>query len=336
MKVKVQGFQIGFASNISFSEVFQLLESFSETKRHHHGDEYIYYVDEKENIATGLILRLSNVKSGITTKTDADGNLVVDITTLNDDQTSTEATIFCVNPETGRGLAYSYRRSSTTSLLRTIFKEAHSAVRTSKIKDLTKQYSKLDSTKSGTASKKANEDVKGNFTIKLLSTPATIQTILESYDAIDSISIGAEEALENSGVYSPESPYVSKAKLAISFTNIHSNLLLIKKYINKITKNRTKEDAIRIHGQLEDGVQKWFTVGDNISEFGVLEFDRYIELLPDSLWKEYVDCPALTNLMSKIDSNSSVFGDIPINTDWRLPSAKNLPNIIKNVIKKAS
>lgn len=333
MKVKIQGFQVKFSANINFSEVFQLLESYSDTKRHHHGDEYIYYVDEKDNYATGLILRLSDVKSGITTKTDASGNLVVDLTRLDDEQTSTEATIFCINPNTGRGLAYSYRRSATTSLLRTIFKEAHKVVRNSKVKDLTKQYSKFNSNNNESASKKANEFFKGNFEIKLLTTPATIETILESYDAIESISIGAEAALQNSGVYSPESPFVSKAKLSISFTNIHSNLLLIKKYINKITSNRTEEDAIRIHGLLEDGEHKYLNVGENISEFGVLEFDRYIELLPEGLWKDYINSPALINLLSRIESNSGVFGDCPIDSEWRSPSAKNIPN---GIIKKAS
>ncbi|MEP0357052.1 hypothetical protein [Paraglaciecola sp.] len=327
MKVKIQGFELKFSNGIEIPEFFQLLESNEGKSQVHHDDEYLYLVDIKDNYIIGLILRFSNIKKFITTSRGVDGKLLIKIPDLTDENLEdTEASIFCINPDTMRGAFYTYRRSLTKSLLTSFFRSNHNFLKSKILADLTNEYSQFDPKKRKNASKKAKEQVHGYFKFDLIATPATLNTLLDSYDEISQMSVGVKEGLPDAGIYSPAEPFVSSTNLTTKFekSKLQSNLELIKAFVRKATKKLNKEDALKLYGKLENGSSQWLAIGENINEFEVFEFDRYVDMLPDKdeEWNNYVNCPATIRLINLLKSDTAIFGDQPINSDWRLPSAK--------------
>ena len=107
MKVNIVGFELTFGRNITIPEVYQLVESNQGVKKNYYGDKYLYYTDVKDDLLVGIILRLKKDKSQINTK-EEDGDFIVDINTLKDDYSSTEVSLFTLNPKTLKGVFYCY------------------------------------------------------------------------------------------------------------------------------------------------------------------------------------------------------------------------------------
>jgi hypothetical protein len=336
MKVRTVGFQLKFSNNIELPEIYQIIESNQGKEIEHFGDKYIYYTEVRDNYIVGLVLRFNEVKSSIATETDKDGNLVIDISMIGDKKSNTEVSMFSINPVTLRGMYYNYRGSLSSSALKTIWKKPHDIIMKYKIKSLTDEFSQLDINKTKAARKKAIDYCQGKFDIRILSTPATIETLISQFETIEEMTFSSEEALVGAGKYTPPAQtFISSAKITTRFEKVASNLGLVTNYIKSIASNKIqKSDILKLRGKLESGEEKTLAVGENLSEFGLMEFDRFVELLPTGLWSSYNECPALNILMTKIKENTIIFGEQPTNDDWRLSSVTNLE--VTNFLKQAS
>jgi len=332
MQVRISGFQLEFSNNINLPEVFHTLESMQGKKISRYKDKYLYYTDVKEGYIVGVVLRFRANKKSISTTTDASGNLILDVTKLGTAEDNTDVSVFSLNPKTLRGVFYQYTGGLSPASLGQIWSQAHDKVKSDKIKTLTLEYSQLGTKDKSMALAKAQQECDGRFLIKVLSTPATLEFILNEFDVIKKLEINTNDALENSGKYAPNSSFIKKAKVDVTFENLSSELRNIKQYIQKVvTDNPTERDIIKIYGDLASAQDKMIYLGENIDEFGSYSFDSYVTLLPEKYWKDYIDCEALNKLLYKMKNAKSIFGVIPTNENWRIPSATTL-----NKLKKVS
>ncbi|GAB5391877.1 MAG: hypothetical protein Altm2KO_21760 [Alteromonas macleodii] len=326
MKVKIQGFELSLSNGVGLPELFQLMESGQNKTTPLNNDEYVYMVDVKDNFIIGLLLRFSDVKKFITTSRGASGELLIKVPDLTDENLDdTEASIFCINPHTLRGAFYTYRRSLTRRLLTTLLNRKHNFLKNKRLQDLTDEYSQLDPEKRKAAAAKATKEITGSFNFELLCTQASIDLLLDSYDEISEMSVTAKDGLPDGGLYSPSSPFVKSTSVTTKFEKNKSQSFVeqIKGFVRKVSGNLGNDDAIKLYGKLESGAQAWLSLGENISEFDILHFDRFVDMLPEENedWKEYVNCAATVRLINLLKTETAVFGEPPKDSQWRLPSA---------------
>lgn len=321
MKVNVVGFELSFAKGIEIPELFQLLES-GQDKEHKHGkDRYIYFTQLLGGIIVGVVLRFKSDKKTIATTKDENGELIIDIKTFAEEKYSTEVSLFAINPNSLRGVCYSYLGSLSETILIDMFRKPHDRLKGDNIKSLTEQYSRHEKGDKQLALLKAQGECSGYFTLSILTTPADVETLISNYDTITAVEVKAKGAFDKGGKFEPNSNLIKSSKVNVVFENVSSGYTEIVKYIKKLSSNKTEDEIIKLRGKLASGKNKWFEIGDNISDFGVLEFDSYVKDLPQDKWTNYVSCNALGKIIYILNSKTTIFGEPSDCDKWRLPSA---------------
>lgn len=323
MRVNIIGFELDFARNIKLPEVYQLLESNQGKKHAYYGDKYLYYTDVVDDYIVGIILRLKKDKGRITTKEDGK-EFIVDIDKLAKGQSSTEVSLFCMNPKTKMGVFYSYFGGLSPSILRTMWKPAHNKVQRAKIRDLCKQYEGSNKYEPSKARAKAEENFKGVMLLRTLTTPATIENLFKVFNSIQEITINSKSAVQGAGKYSPNSSFIKKASVNIKFNSAVAWYQHIQGYIRKaLPTNITDDDKIRIVGETIGGEEKAYVIGENLQEFGAFEFDDFITKIPQKKWSDYSKCDAIKVLLLILKNKTIIFGHTVPEKSWRLLSAQS-------------
>jgi len=321
VKVNVIGFELSLAKGIEIPEIYQLLESAQGDEHKHGKDRYIYFTQLLDGIIVGLVLRFKTDKMTIATTKDENGELIIDIKELAKEKDSTEVSLFAINPNTLRGVCYSYLGSLSETILTNIFRKPHDKLKSGNIKSLTEQYSQFGKNDKAAALTKAQGECSGFFSLSILTTPADVDTLLKSYDVITAVEVKSKGAFDKGGKFEPNSNLIKSSKVNVVFENLSSGYTEIVKYIKKLNSGKTIDEVIKLRGKLASGKDKWLEIGENISDFGVLEFDNYVKSLPQDKWTNYTSCEGLKKLIYLLNNKTSIFGN-PSNCDnWRLPSA---------------
>ena len=324
MKVNIIGFELDFASNVSFGEVYQLIESGAGKKHKFYGDKYLYFTDVKQDLVIGVLLRLKKDKNRITTK-ETGNDFMVDISELGSGESSTEVSLFCINPDTKKGVFYQYFGGLSIATLRVMWRPAHNKVQSAKIKDLAKEYREHNKYNKEKAREKAKEHYNGIFGIETLTPKATVDSIFQLVTSIKEFKINSKNAIQNAGKYSPQSSFIKKSKIELAFEQPAAWFEHIKRYIKTIMPATVDDDdIIRIVGETLSGEEKAFVIGDNLDEFGNFEFDKFVKKLPKAKWSDYENCKAMDILHNLVETKPIIFGRPSPAKNWRLSSKKNV------------
>lgn len=233
--------------------------------------------------------------------------------------------LFAINPETCRGVYYSYIGSLSSSILKTIWKNPHDNLKRYNIRSLQEQFSEHGKKDKKLAHNKAIEECSGFFNLELITNPADLDELFKHYDTINALEINSVNAFEDAGKYRPDSQFIKRGKIMQTFDNVVSNELNIMAYVKKITSNKSEGDTVRLRGKLAGlNEDKWLKVGENIQDFGRLKFDSFVELLPQYKWTDYSTSEAINKLLYILKNKTSIFGDLPTNEEWRLDSAQTV------------
>ena len=139
MKVKILGFQLELAKNISVGEFYQQLESIEEQEILIHGKTHILLTDIVKDYICGVFLTYKTNKKSLATQKDKSGELIVNKATLKPGEHGTEVSVFCVNPVTLKGLFYSYSGAASPTGIQSFFRKQHGVIKRQKIKDYKNQ-----------------------------------------------------------------------------------------------------------------------------------------------------------------------------------------------------
>ncbi len=325
MRVNILGFKLNFSQNISIGEFFQELESVEDKETTIYGRTHIPYVDVNDGLIIGLVLSYKSNKKSLATKRDADGDLVVTKSTLDPNEHGTEVSVFCINPATLKGLIYSYTGALSPTGFRQLLKKQHQRVKRKKIKDYKNEITDFGNKNVSDIKTKIISNFHGEFDMTLLTTPSDLKQILSRFSEIDKVILRAENALEQAGIYTPIDPFTKKTHIQIDFDK--------KQPINKLKKiiatvfnpyaAYKQAKTFRLIGLAQSGEALELAVGENNDNFGKIDYDDYVELLPRYKWKEYTASEATNRLKKKIKELNSVFGHVP-DTSWKILSAKDI------------
>lgn len=311
MKVSTIGFEIQLSKGIDFKLLCDHLVSLSDNEIKIHNRIHVPYIGMSQNYVQGLILSYRSSKKSLITERDTSGDLVVKKTELGAGQNGTEVSIFTINPITGRGVMYSYFGSLSESGYKVLFGRAHNVVRKNLIRQLKDN--------SGAKGKKAADEVKNvmgeknTYDFKILKTPADLDKLLELFQDIGSVSLTAEDALASAGLFQPLELYAKNASISVKLDTQNHTSQKIKQVIKQVFSHwdRSKPKSFTLVGLAHGGQELTRKLGENSDDFGKIQFDDYVEILPVVKWKDFYTCKAATDMIELIRKNTVVFGPIP-------------------------
>ena len=328
MKVNLLGFEIQLATGVSVGDFYQQLESIEDKDIKIRSRTSVLYTDIVENLICGLVLSYKTNKKSLVTTRDSDGDLTVTKNTLKNHEHGTEVSLFAINPVTLRGIFYSYSGSVSPNGLAEIFKSQHDIVLRYKKKSYKDELTNLGVKKVNKLSQKIREKYPGSFVLRLLATPSDLKNILSRYSDIRSVVLRATNALSESGRFTPLQDISKRGAIIVDLEEGGITKEITKTLLSVFGSyaNQKKESALRIIGLGYSGEELSLVVGENTDNFGRIDYDEFVDLLPREKWRDYKDCEAMLRIVIKVSDMQVVFGDAPVNKSWKLLSAKDFPN----------
>jgi len=327
-KVRIAGFQLTLAKNISIGEFYRTLEAAHGIETNVSGKTNLLLTDVTQGYIVGAILVYKGDKKSVATrKAKADG-LLIDRIKLKENQEGTEVSFFCINPRNLKGVFYKYMGGPAHTSYAKIFKRQHDQVRKQLTKEKVKEFSKLSSNTQITKNSrhKAIKYYSGAFEFSYLLRPYDIDALLKNYMEISHVEVSAEEALSGSSIFSPLSPFAGNTRVKIATekkTPINVISTAIKSTFQSFSQP-SKIKVLKLYGRSLLGNQIEYSLGDNITHYGEMTYDDYIDLMPPGYWESYTSSGAIKELIRTISSNPTIFGKPSISTTWKLKSIRDL------------
>lgn len=326
-KVKIVGFKVEFCPRISIGEFFQRLES-AENEQSILGDRDVkLYVDDVDGYIVGLLLSFKrDRKSVITEEKDGEKKLIIEKQELKKGQHNSEANIFVINPSTLDGAYYSYFGALTHTRFERFLAKIHDKIRKEKIREKKKEYEKHDG--SGMNSKKAYEKAKefyaGDFKFTLKISEKDIDSVLDVYEKISSLELSVTGAIPDANIFTPASNFITTTNTRVGFKAPKNGVSALKAHVKSLMMTvvgSNKSKMLKVIGRTLSGEEKHLYLGDNMDFFGEMDYDRYVDLLPNKYWDDYTNSGALSAMLKIIQSKPHIFGDKP-KKGWKLISRK--------------
>ncbi|WP_444940252.1 hypothetical protein ACJJI3_15940 [Microbulbifer sp. ZKSA004] len=328
MKVKTLGFELLFATGVTVGDFYQRLERIEDKEIEIKSRRTVLYTDVIHGLICGLVISYKDNKKSLVTLRDDSGDLMVSKKTLSKNEYGTEVSLFAINPINLRGLFYSYQGSVSPVGLSSLFKKSHDEELRFKKNQYQKELTEFGKKSIKEIGKRVLEKYPGAFSLSLLATPADLSQVLSNYKEVRKIRLMASNALSDAGRYTPLDENSKRATIEVDFErgSLIKGISSVVKNVFKPYAKQQEETSLRIYGLGHYGEDLAMQVGDNTSNFGRMEYDEYVELLPGKKWKEYKNCDAMKNLISKMRDNSVVFGEVPSVDSWKIISAKDIKN----------
>jgi len=326
MKVNILGFEIKLAKGVSIGDFYQQLEAIEDHEIKLKSRTTIMYTDVVDHLMCGIVLSYKSNKKSLVTARDTDGNLTVTKNILKSNEHGTEVSLFAINPDSLKGIFYSYSGSVSPTGFSELFKKRHDVDLKHKKQSYRDELTQFGSKKISNLTKKISKKYSGSFSLRLLATPADLNKLLSRYSEIKHVVLRATNALSEGGRYTPMEQFSKKSSIMIDLEEgglIQDIKNTIKKVFGPYA-NQQKETTLRLIGLAHSGEELSLVVGDNSDNFGRINYDEYVDLLPRVKWKDYKKCEALTRIIGKVRDTDVVFGPPSIDNSWKISSAKDM------------
>lgn len=331
-KVKIVGFEMKLANNVTLIDLFQAASSSSGQELKINGRLTYSLCHRLDHYMAGVVLRYKGDRKSIETLMDDDGNLRVEKATLKEGHRSTEASLYCINPTTLKGVFYQYAGSISTTGFYKLLKASHDRIVKQKIKDKVNELTNFELNKVSKhsrekAKKEARAMYSGKFELTLVLKELDINAVIDKLHRLDKIQIKASSALDKAPLFQPLEPWSESAEVTVrlSAPNDRTKLVQsIKEFVSSITVPITsKGKAIKLIGKSATGQDEWYWLGENLQHYGTINYDDYVEQLPYPLWVDYPSCSAMNELKTVLRNHQPVFGYLPQPKHWPVP----VPNV---------
>lgn len=317
-KVHALGFQLNLAQNITIGEFFGAMKAQADTEIEVRPTTHVLYVDTKESYIIGLILTYRNHRRYMEAKRDESGALLVSKFEVEPGANGTEVNIFILNPETCRGILYTYFGSISAGRTWRLFRNIHDSIRN----NLINAFVDHSGAKSESARKKkrtwARNHYIGDFALDVLVSANDLDGLLKQYKSISKVEIRAVEGLTDAPLLSPLKDVTHTANVDLGIDS-KANQSAVKKalknafsYLDPSVDGKT----LRLIGEAVTGEELALRLGENRVDYGTHNYDDYVVELPDDKWENFPDCPAIKRAIDIVKSYKATFGEPSASTAW--------------------
>jgi len=332
MKVTVKGFSLNFTKEVSTADFLQEIERFEGQEITILGKKLFLYTNIVNNFIVGIILRYKDNKKSIITE-EVGKELEFKIDKLKAGQHGTEVSLFAINPDTLHGVFYSYSGCTGANDYKKLFHKAFSSSLKQKHKDKRNELTNFGKKNIKNLNSKVSKLLPTTFEFSLLTSKSDLSSILSKLNQIDKVTLKATNALIDSGKYTPLTHISRNCRIEVDIDK-NSHIDTVKKHIRNVFSAFSKqkeETALRIRGKTHMGSEIDQVIGDNLNDFGYLDFDDYVNTLPSQKWKEYTSCLGLSAILKILIDKVSIFGPCPLDDQWRHSSTKE--NILLEIVE---
>ena len=321
-KVKISGFNLQLSDKITVRDFFSELQVISQEPSIRVKDYTArIYTAIVGDLIVGLVLTFKGEKQKLASEINDDGKLIVNRVALKKNQTSTEASLFCLNPDSLSGVYTHYSGSATASTYGCLFKKAEGNIKKDlierKVNEITNYGESGDAKK---ALKTANNHYSGSFDFIRIFQEKDLQQIISSLKSLSEVEVITELGIPKEPMFQSLNSIVKKTTQTVTFIDRFRPIENLKRYlpsfVDDVLSEGEKNHALKLIGKSLAGQKASYILGNNIEEFGSFIYDEYIDGLPFDIWDQYPNCNALATLIELVKKNSITFGDITEVTSW--------------------
>lgn len=319
--VNVIAFDLHFAQGITMDDLFQFMVIKQKEPIKVGGYTCQIISQLHEGYIFGTLIANKGDKSFLTTVQEG-SSLKVKKITLADNQNSTQASIFCIEPLSKSGMFYVSHGGVSATSLSAVLRKVHDSSRREAMRALQKE-------KKSHLKEIQQKYFSGEFRFVLKFTKLDLNSLLNQYQNIKSIEIAMGPAIEPSSIFRSLSSYAKGVKTVIDLDGKQSpqgKIAAVRAFWNSIT-NKDMVRAFKVAGQGLAGGTLSSRFGENLEHFGSEFLDDYLNKLPgdDVDWDEFVKSQAAVDLLKIVRQNIAVIPSPPPVSDWK--TKKNVKDL---------
>lgn len=313
-KVRVEGFEFTNANNISTDDIYVMMKARLDGDTKIGKSEHAAFVDNYKGYIAGLILTYKGNKTFLESKKDTKGNLMVQKHELGDGEAGIEPSVFVIKPSINKGLIIRHQGSISGYHFEMLLRTHHNNVKNEYVKAAFTEEQQLKPDESKNYYKKIRKKIlnhyKGKFDFTFISSQKDIESALKAFHKIDSISSSVTQDIgTKTPMFSPIVGELKKLMCKVTFENkiltrnVKTNIL---KVFNR--ENFSSLKGIRLIGQSYNSEKILAIVGENRDYYDKIDYDDYVEMLPDALWKDFSSTLSIKYLINLMEMTPAVFG----------------------------
>lgn len=323
-KVNALGFEIKLADNISMGQFFKTLKERADSEITVKPTTHVHYVDTSDGYVVGLILTYKNHRRYMEAKRDDDGSLLVTKLEVEPGANGTEVNVFVLNPETQKGVFFTYFGSISAGRAWRLFHEIHENLRSELVETFVSQSGAASENAKSKKRALARKHYGGKFALDVLISVKDLDDLLAQFSRLSKIEIRAMEGLADAPLLSPLKNFSDSASLDLRLnqnanqSDLKAALRTAFSAINPSTKGKT----LRMIGAALTGEELALRLGENRVDYGAHNYDDYVLELPDDRWSNFSNCRAIKRAIDIVKSYKATFGEPSGSHGWL--SAKGL------------
>lgn len=317
-KVNALGFEIKLANNVTMGQFFKALKVRADTEITVSPTTHVHYVDTSNGYVIGLILTYKNHRRYMEAKRDDSGALLVSKLEVAQGANGTEVNVFVLNPETCKGVLFTYFGSISAGRASRLFCDIHDSMRD----QLVDAYVVASGAKSDYAQRKkraiARAHYSGAFALDVLVSVNDLDGLLAQFQSFSKVEIRAVEGLTDAPLLSPLKDFAHTAGVDLGI-DPKANQSQVKQALKNAfaSLNPTaKGKTLRLIGAALTGDDLALRLGENRVDYGVHNYDDYVLELPDDQWSNFQSCSAINRAIDIVKSYKATFGEPNGSATW--------------------
>lgn len=318
-KVRVLAFQMDTSTGVSIGDFYQSLEKMDGDENiKAHGRNHLIRTRIVNGYISVVLLKISSDKKSVISRKSTDGKHEVVTNILRDTESGVEVVLLLLNPQTGRGLMYNYWKSTSPAMLIKIFGKANTQARRWVAKPYREELKDKFKDR-GRVLKELTKKFPNNFSLSIIQEEYSINDIIQNLKDIRSIVVSGEELSMGQGTISPFVDIMPakrveyRARAKESFSAVSNAARQIASYFMGVPGSA----KIALSGLNFEGELTHFKVGSNIHSLDELDFDDYVDLLPNDYWENFWKSSACRRLLRLAENYSAIIGKPPNVSSWR-------------------
>lgn len=319
-KVKVIAFSVKPSTGVDIGNFFQALESMDgEENLKAYGRSHLLRTRIVNGYITLILLKVSgDKKSVISRKISKDQHQVV-THTLRESESGVEVVLLAINPANGLGIMYNYWKATSPGMLTDILTKANNKARrwiaSSRLKEMQAR---------GIEKKKAieaiSEEYPFNFELNIIKDKLGISDILQSIKDLKTIVVSGESIDTNQGEMTPFTNIMPVRRIEYRARRREKTSAIRNAAINIVSRilGINESTQVMLSGLNHEGELTYLNVGDNIRVLDEMNFDDYVDLLPNDYWENFWKSAASRKLLRIIQDYDTIIGTPPNVKTWRV------------------
>lgn len=283
-KVIVVGFKMRTARGLSYSDLLQDIAKHNGERRIiKHADRITYVWTDlvgTEPVAKGVVYTFREDQSRMRLIQTEDGEWITVMGAEgNQPGFGADGNLFMLSLNTGHGLVYNFRGSTSPDGFRATFRETHDDIREAAIRNYVRDRAEKHRSREA-AEASAKKQLGGRFALELLTSKRDLDELLERYDEIAGLVVSSQEIVRRSAMFRPAESFIKTVKTSIEFDD-DASTDSIKTYLRsnfqQLTPFTQRQRLLTLVGLGENGEDLREFIGKNRRGFEQLDYETYAD-----------------------------------------------------------